>query len=276
MRNLTTFCGILLVGLVGSVGCQKEGLSSSAGGGGATGGLARGGATGAGGVVATGGNVGTGGAFDAAGPVSTGGSAGLGGGGGASGSSVQQGGARGSGGIVGAGGGFGSGGVVAAGGRAVSGGTLGTGAVTGSGGSKGTGGSTGSSGSGGIAGVGGHDGGGGQGGQAIDGGETCDELVSDYATALVVAKQCTLGADDQCTQLVENTLSSCPGCEEYVNDTTKLTAIRAQWTDQGCALPVPCAVIICLLPAPSSCVATGASPLGGTVCTATAVAAPAN
>jgi hypothetical protein len=68
--------------------------------------------------------------------------------------------------------------------------------------------------------------------------------------------------------LVSATLSYCSGCSTYVNDATKLNAIRTQWTDQGCALPVPCPGIACILPGPVSCVATDSGSPGGT-CTIT-------
>lgn len=101
---------------------------------------------------------------------------------------------------------------------------------------------------------------GGAGGQPADGGKSCDQLVSDYDAAMVGARACTPGADNQCAQLVAPTLAACTLCQRYVNDATALNAIRAQWLAQGCLIPVPCPQILCL-PVSSSC--TSASPGSG-------------
>jgi hypothetical protein len=183
------------------------------------------------------------------------------------------------GGVVGAGGRVGSGGAVGAGGKVATGGAMGSGGMLGSGGSsasggsKGTGGATGQGGGGGTAGAGGRDGGGGQGGQAIDGGDICSQLVTDYANAFVLAKQCAPGAANQCQQLAQSTLAQCPGCDQYVNDATTLTAIRTKWINQGCQVPIFCPAIACVLPGPSTCLATGtmADSAGGGVCSVSAI-----
>jgi hypothetical protein len=263
MSKPAAFCKATIVFLLCLNGCQKEGLTIRDSDGGTADGPTQGGTGGV--ITAQGGSPGSGGA------VGTGGS------------STAQGGSPGSGGAVGTGGSStaqggspGSGGAVGTGGKVGSGGTVGTGGKVGTGGAMATGGSTGQGGGGGTAGAAGQDGGGmgGQGGQAIDGGKTCSQLVTDYADALIVAKQCTPGAIDQCQQLVQGILSSCTGCEQYVNDSTTLTAIRKQWTNQGCMVPVLCPAIACIMPGPSTCVTTGTTtggpaagtPTGG-VCT---------
>jgi hypothetical protein len=81
-------------------------------------------------------------------------------------------------------------------------------------------------------------------------------------------RACTPGATGQCQVLVSTTLSYCTGCSTYVNDATKLNAIRTQWTNQGCAVPVVCPAILCIAPGPTSCVATDGGSPGGT-CTTT-------
>ena len=92
------------------------------------------------------------------------------------------------------------------------------------------------------------------------GGKSCSALESDYGTALTAAKECTLGAANQCQQLVNSSLS-CPGCKQYVNDTTTLGTIQTEWDDQGCsAVPHACPAIACVIPTASTCTN---SPTGG-------------
>jgi len=161
------------------------------------------------------------------------------------------------GGQVGTGGASATGGQIGTGGVSATGGQIGTGGVPATGGKTGTGG--GGAGGGGTGGVGtGGNGTGGGGGQG--GGKSCDALESDYNTALTDAKKCTIGAANQCQQLVNSSLS-CPGCKQYVNDTTTLTALQTQWNDQGCgsALHV-CPAIACVVPTASVC---NSNPSGG-------------
>jgi hypothetical protein len=107
---------------------------------------------------------------------------------------------------------------------------------------------------------------GGSGGQPIDGGESCDQLVTDYANAFAAARTCTPGAANQCQQLAAPTLTTCAPCPQYVNDTTKLTAIQAEWRAQGCALPILCPQIACILPGPSTCLSNDAGTAPGGIC----------
>jgi hypothetical protein len=226
------------------VGCQKEGLTNLAGSGGA-GGSNTGGALASGGSVGSGGAVGVGGNVGAGGSIASGGVTGQGGG--VGGASSQQGGTLGSGGAVG------MGGVLAAGGATSTGGVKGSGGLTGKGGVGGTGGAAGRDGGQGIP----------DGEQGIDGGETCSQLVNDYANALVAAKQCMPGGVNQCQKLVSDMLSSCPGCDVYVNDSTTLTRIRTQWTNQGCAVLTACPAIACVTPGPSTCTPETPPPTDG-------------
>jgi hypothetical protein len=164
----------------------------------------------------------------------------------ATGGQPGAGGATASGGQTGTGGDGQSGGVVGTGGNGQSGGATGTGGGQ-SGGATGTGGS---GQSGGATGTGGN----GTGGQ---GGETCSMLANDYANALTAARMCTVGAPNQCQQLVNDTIG-CSNCREYVNDATTLGAIETQWVKQGCASGHICSTIACVTP-PTSCVAGNSS-----------------
>ena len=129
-----------------------------------------------------------------------------------------------------------------------SGGTNGTGGK-GSGGTNGTGGQ----------GAGGSNGTGGQGGAA-----DCTTLATDYSGALTEAKACTPGAGGQCKQEVDSSLS-CPGCKTYVNDTTMLDAIDAQWTAAGCdKMHFICPAIACVVPGPGTCQASAPAATTGT------------
>ena len=63
-------------------------------------------------------------------------------------------------------------------------------------------------------------------------------IESDYGAALTAAKKCTPGATNQCQELVNSSLS-CPGCKQYVNDTTMLSAIQTEWDDNDLRLDAP-------------------------------------
>jgi hypothetical protein len=178
------------------------------------------GGAGTGGATATGGQVGTGGATATGGQVGTGGA-------------------------TATGGQVGTGGATATGGQVGTGGQIGTGGATATGGKTGTGGSA----------TGGHGAGGNGTGGA--GGKGCDALESDYGSALTAAKKCTPGATNQCQQLVGSSLS-CPGCKQYVNDTTALSAIQTAWDSQNCSsVPHVCPAIACVVPTTSVCASTG-------------------
>ena len=200
---------------------------------------------GTGGASASGGQVGSGGASATGSASATGGQVGSGGDG--------Q-----SGGTIGTGGSGQSGGAVGTGGSGQSGGTTGTGGDGQTGGNNGKGGNNGN---GGNSGKGGNNGSGGQGGA-----ETCDMLATDYANALTTARKCTVGAPNQCQQLVDDTIG-CSNCREYVEDASMLNALEAKWTNQGCATGHVCSNILCVTPA-TSCVAPnpGAGPGGAGMC----------
>ncbi|HVT10312.1 MAG TPA: hypothetical protein VHO67_22785, partial [Polyangia bacterium] len=134
------------------------------------------------------------------------------------------------------------------GGQTAAGGQPGTGGQAGAGGQPGTGGQPAAGGQTGTAGKSGAGGGPGQ---------TCAQIESAYATALTDAKACTIGAGMQCRQLADTSIA-CPGCKVYVNDTTELAALKAQWTSSGCALSRGvCPAIACVVPSPASCQAIG-------------------
>jgi len=107
--------------------------------------------------------------------------------------------------------------------------------------------------------TGGH-GAGGSGSGGSGGSKSCDALETDYNTALTAAKKCTLGAAGQCQQLVNSSLA-CPGCKQYVNDTTTLSAIQSAWDNQNCnSGGHVCPAIACINPTTSVCTS---SPAGG-------------
>jgi hypothetical protein len=135
-----------------------------------------------------------------------------------------------------------------------SGGTSGA-AGQGSGGSTGGaghGGAGGTTGGGGHGGAGGTTGGGGTGGAA-----SCDDLMSQYATALVAANACTVGASGQCAVMASSSLSPCfVNCTTYVQNATTLNDLKTRWMAAGCANKVQvCPAIACLLPTAGTCVA---------------------
>jgi hypothetical protein len=186
----------------------------------------------------------------------TGGGSGGAGGASATGGQIGTGGASATGGQTGTGGASATGGQTGTGGASATGGQVGTGGQTATGGKTGTGGSA----------TGGHGAGGsGTGGTGGQGGKSCDALETDYGNAITAAKKCTLGASNQCQQLVNSSLS-CPGCKQYVNDTTTLSAIQTEWDNQNCSsVPHVCPAIACVVPTTSVCTSnpTSGSPGGG-------------
>jgi len=133
------------------------------------------------------------------------------------------------------------------------------GAVTGtagaSGGQSGAGGATGTGGkaTGGTTGTGGKGSGGATGTGGQGGGAKCDTLANQYSTELTAAKSCSLGAANQCQQLVDSS-RPCPGCKTYVNDVTNLNKIASDWAAAGCASMVYlCPLIACVVPGPATC-----------------------
>jgi hypothetical protein len=133
-----------------------------------------------------------------------------------------------------------------AGGRGGSGATAGN---TGGGGQAGAAGQGGESGghAGGRAGHGGAGGGGGKAGQGGAGGNgpSCTEIQTAYAKAISNARMCSLASSaTQCTHLVPGALSC--GCPVWVNDTTELDRIKAQWDAAGCTPGIVCPALACL------------------------------
>lgn len=122
----------------------------------------------------------------------------------------------------------------------------------------GAGGSTQRNGSGGVGGGGGlgHVGAGEYGGDGNNAGETCAQIVSDYAVAEIAARKCTLGAADQCEMKAALGLGPCEGCREYVNDATTLSAIAARWTARGCSNQTGGCAVACGALAASTCTAS--------------------
>jgi hypothetical protein len=168
------------------------------------------------------------------------------------------------GGTAGSGGGAGSSGSAGSGGGSGAGGSGHAGA-SGAGGASGGAGHDGGAGAGGSSGGAGHDGGAGAGGHQGDGGQSCTELQTEYANAFPAARSCDVKANAQCAHLASMTLSPCfSNCMTYVNDTTTLDAIKAQWLAAGCnAVPVVCPAIACIQPTGKMCVAADG---GGGMC----------
>jgi len=129
-------------------------------------------------------------------------------------------------------------------------GAAGGGAGNGGGGSMANGGSNGGAGS---TGAGGHD-------ASVEvRGTSCTDLQSQYAAALPAARSCTVGASDQCGQLVSSELSPCfSNCMTYVQDATMLNALKDAWIAAGCNNqgPIACPAIACLAPTKGSHLAT--------------------
>lgn len=155
------------------------------------------------------------------------------------------------------------------------GGATATGGQTGAGGAiGGHSGSGGASASGGQPGTGGSATGGQSGGNGTGGNESCGTLESNYNNALTSAKKCTQGAANQCQQLVDSSLS-CPGCKQYVNDTTMLSVLQTAWNNQGCSsVPHACPAIACVFPQQSVCSANPTSGGPGPGPNATGTCAP--
>jgi len=140
-------------------------------------------------------------------------------------------------------------------GSAGRGGTTGTagggGQAGGSAGNGGNGGATGGHGGGGTGGAAGQGGRGGTGGGAA----SCTQLSTDYGAAILRARKCSsILTVLQCTHLVLSSLTC--GCQTWVNDTTELDAIQAQWNAAGCTGGIVCPAIACINPGTrANCVA---------------------
>jgi hypothetical protein len=118
-------------------------------------------------------------------------------------------------------------------------------------------------GTGGISGTGGDGATGGAGGASANGG-ACQTVAAEYASVLIGAKSCTGGATGQCAQLVSSSLSFCPTCMDYVNDSSVLDSLRQKWDALGCGnVAALCPAIACVAPASAMCVPSDA---GGSVC----------
>jgi hypothetical protein len=112
-------------------------------------------------------------------------------------------------------------------------------------------------GSGGTTGSAGHGGSGGAGGAA-----SCDDLAAQYATALMAAQACTVGAAGQCAMQASQSLSPCfVGCMTYVQNATTLTDLKGRWMAAGCnAKPQVCPAIACLQPTAANCSGSDGGP----------------
>ncbi|HVV53285.1 MAG TPA: hypothetical protein VHO06_26750 [Polyangia bacterium] len=109
-------------------------------------------------------------------------------------------------------------------------------------------------GTGGQGGGAGGAGGGGAGGAG--GGPACGDLAQQYAAALPAAESCAPDSGGACQALVSASLSPCNfNCMVYVNDATKLDAIKASWLQQKCdEVLVLCPAIACAQPSAGVCV----------------------
>jgi hypothetical protein len=234
----------LLTGCLLFLACSDGGGGDNTGRGGQAGGQA--------------GSTGTGGKAGAGGGTATGGSAGSSAIGGHAGSSPGTGGTAGGGGHAGGGGGHTGGtGGQAGGTGGQAGGGHGGGAAGQSGGGAGghagqAGGAGGNGGAGGAAGS--------AGGAGGAGGSICNALATAYGLAFNQARMCNASLSTaQCTHLVMSSLSC--GCQAWVNDTTTLDPLAAQWTSAGCTTQI-CPAVACTAPGTSGvCVVANAGDL---------------
>ena len=105
----------------------------------------------------------------------------------------------------------------------------------------------------------------------VDAGDSCDQLVADYAAALAAARACTPGAPTQCQALVATLPTICPNLacdgQEFVNGGTAVEAVRLKWLNSSCSPPHHnCPASACVPAHPASvCVSGGAGgPNAGT------------
>ncbi len=82
-----------------------------------------------------------------------------------------------------------------------------------------------------------------------DGGESCDQLVADYAAAVTAALACTPGAPNQCQSYVTTTVANGPvpsdcGPMTVVSDPTGVNAAQQRWSAQ-CFTGGPILLIKC-------------------------------
>ncbi|HVV50822.1 MAG TPA: hypothetical protein VHO06_14245, partial [Polyangia bacterium] len=94
--------------------------------------------------------------------------------------------------------------------------------------------------------------GGAQGGGGQSGGLTCDQIQADYAVALDKARDCSPNASNQCQKMASSELG-CTGCPTFVNDTSGLSALEAEWTQGQCGQGQVCPNIACIAPKSATC-----------------------
>lgn len=107
-------------------------------------------------------------------------------------------------------------------------------------------------------------------GTAVDGGETCDQLVIDYKAAVIAAMACTPGAPNQCQASATPSLPTCPtGCDPVlsINDASGVNELRMRWAAQ-CGTDVACPQIVCQPPAVIGTCTSSGDAGGGTCVTA--------
>ncbi|HEX3906115.1 MAG TPA: hypothetical protein VH853_25055 [Polyangia bacterium] len=117
--------------------------------------------------------------------------------------------------------------------------------------------------------AGGSGGAGGAGGQG--GAPSCAQIQAGYQAALVAARECTVGATNQCQQMAGSELG-CNGCPTFVNDTSGLASFATEWNQAQCDKMQACTNLACLSPKPASCKVSDG---GGATCVAGLVATPA-
>jgi len=105
--------------------------------------------------------------------------------------------------------------------------------------------------------------GGAGGAPGADAGATCQSLIQDYASAFEAARACSpFLSIVQCGHLESSGLQ-CPGCPVYVNDTTRLDAIRAAFEARTDCPILPCPLFLCVNPGTSGrCVENDGGPAG--------------
>jgi len=76
---------------------------------------------------------------------------------------------------------------------------------------------------------------------------------------MVDAQRCTLGAANQCQQVVPAHLSPCDSCLTHVNDSATVLLLEDQWRQLGCDGDTgsTCGQIVCPTSTNTTCVDTG-------------------
>ncbi len=89
---------------------------------------------------------------------------------------------------------------------------------------------------------------------AQGGSPSCDTIATEYSTALD-RRRCARPAPPTSVSRWSTARSAARAARQYVNDTTMLNTIQAEWTNRGVRLDASvCPAIACVLPTKSTCV----------------------